>query len=103
MRSLLIDDCRSFSVSVIARNYFEGVRQLQLNGPWDHLYLDHDLGGMGNDSFCPVKNREMTGYDVMCWLEEHPEFLPAKITLVTDNPVGRQKMQTIIDRLYHKE
>jgi hypothetical protein len=103
MRILLIDDLRTFNgIDVIARNYYEGIRQLEINGPWDMLYLDHDLGGARNNSYSTDLNREMTGYDILCWLEEHREFLPKEIILVTDNAVGRQKMQPVIDNLYSK-
>ena len=101
MRILLIDDVRTFTVvDAIARNYNEGIRQLERNGPWDEVYLDHDLG---DASFCEERSRYMTGYDVMCWLEANPGHLPKEIILVTDNPVGRTRMQQVIDKLYKGE
>lgn len=54
------------------------------------LCLDHDLGNA----------TEKTGYDVICFLEENTHFLPKEIFLVTSNPVGRQRMQQVIDKLY---
>jgi len=93
-RSLMIDDCRDSKADVIARNYFEGLRLLEKFGPWDILYLDHDLASFDK------KGREKTGYDIICWLERNPAYLPGRIFLVTSNPVGRAKMQTVIDKLY---
>lgn len=99
MRFLLIDDLRIWAdiLSVqpedeyqLARSYKEGIKHLE-SSSWDILYLDHDLG-------C-----NKTGYDVMCWLEEHPEFLPGNISFVSANPVGRQRMQQVKERLYEKE
>ena len=100
-RFLLIDDVRSFNVDVIARNYFEGIWELEHHGPWFMLYLDHDLGEPW--SFSDEFQRHMTGYDVLCWLEEHPQFLPKSIVLVTDNPVGREKMKQVLIRLHPEE
>lgn len=57
---------------------------------WDMVYLDHDLGG------------EQTGYDIMCWLEANPVYLPKEIVIITSNPVGRQRMEVVRKRLYDK-
>lgn len=92
MRILVIDDLRTFETAeVTARDYKSGIAMLQMHGPWDALYLDHDLG------------EEKTGYDVMCWLEEHPEFMPKEIKFVTDNPVGRQKMEAALVAIRERE
>jgi len=54
----------------------------------DILSLDHDMG-----------EREETGYDFLCWLEERlvrgdlqPEELPGMINVHSANPVGRERM-----------
>ncbi len=57
------------------------------------MLLDHDLG-------CFKDGREWTGYDVLCFLEEHTEYLPGKIQLVTANASARPKMQQVINKLY---
>lgn len=98
-RKLLIDDRRYMSnVNVIALTYTEGIFQLEKNGPWDLLYLDHDLGATIINDKVYLK----TGYDIMCWLELNSKYLPKKITLVTDSPPGRKSMQQVIDKLYLK-
>jgi hypothetical protein len=91
-RTLLIDDERTLEVSKIARTFEEGMAQLRRN-IWDILYLDHDLGDVD-----PGK----TGYDILCWLEDPRNSYnrPRQIVLVTANPVGRQKMQVILNKLY---
>lgn len=104
MRILLIDDIREFGKQIPApfthdeyahaTTFEEGLFLLEYEGPWDFLYLDHDLGEID-----PSK----TGYDILNWLEVNQRFLPGRIELVTANPVGRQKMQKLIKRLYKYE
>jgi hypothetical protein len=46
--------------------------------------------------------REKTGYEVVCWLEEHPQFWPPKGVVVhSKNEVGAAKMRVVIARHYH--
>lgn len=57
------------------------------------LYLDHDLGFGG------------TGYDLICIFEQAKfEFedknIPRKIVCVSDNPVGRQRIELVIKKMY---
>lgn len=101
-RYLLIDDLRPVSVVkdngksafiTVARTYADAINALADQPPFDEIYLDHDLGCFGADG------REYTGYDVICWLEQNPDKIPKKFTLVTSNPVGRQRMQQVIDRM----
>lgn len=106
MRILLIDDLRDLRVLApkyvgnagyvghTSRNYSDGIRALR-EGGWDLLLLDHDLGDFEDKT-------EKTGYDVMCFLEENEELLPGKIQCVSSNPVGRRKIQQVIDKLYGK-
>lgn len=104
MNTVLIDDLRDIDfvdsawtvrVTHVARTFAEGINALKQGGI-DILLLDHDLGCFDDDG------NELTGYKIMLFLEEHPEYLPKKIILVTSNPVGRAKMQTVIDKLYQK-
>lgn len=103
MRILLIDDVRlpsyvqgTYGIDLeataewhVAKNYEEGVSLLRQGG-WDMLCLDHDLGN----------ETAKTGYDVMCFLEENTQYLPKEIFIVSANPVGRKRMQQVIDKLY---
>lgn len=97
LKTLLIDDVRDLPVDEIARTYWDGIEALEKRGPWDLLVLDHDLGNYSEDG------TELTGYDVVCWLEQNPQYLPKEIQLITANPVGRQRMRQVIERLYSKE
>jgi CheY-like chemotaxis protein len=94
---LLIDDFRNFDGVTIARTYQEGIEALEAGGPWDLLMLDHDLGCYDFE-----KGREMTGYDVVCWLEEHPGKLPKRVQLVSANPSGVERMSRGLRNLYKK-
>jgi hypothetical protein len=89
----LIDDMRNIEADRVARTQADGIKALETEGPWDVLYLDHDLGFTDDGA-------EMTGYNVMCWLEVNPQFKPGRIEIVSSNPVGRRRMQTVIDKLY---
>lgn len=93
MRTLLIDDMRIMAVTRTERNYDSGINALK-EEIWDILFLDHDLG-----DFC-ANGRERTGYDILCWLEEHIQYLPKRIHIVSQNNVGRDRMKVVVDKLY---
>ena len=82
---LLIDDFREFDVDHIAKTAREGLAALA-EYPVTHLYLDHDLGDVG----------EPTGYDVLN-MALHRGILPANVMLVTANPVGRENMERALE------
>lgn len=99
-RHLLIDDCRNLGIEYVARTYDAGIEMLKM-GEWDMLWLDHDLGAIRK---CySDRDYELTGYDILCWLEEHPEYLPKKITVVSGNPSGAERMEKLVKKLYAKE
>lgn len=98
-RILGIDDCRELSYcAVLARTYHDGIRALKFYPKWDELHLDHDLGAV--EPQYTESGRELTGYDVLCFLEENPEYLPKRIVLVTSNPSGRVRMEQLLKKLY---
>lgn len=51
--------------------------------PWDILFLDHDIEGPW---LCP--SGPGTGYEVACWLEQHPERQPKLIFTHSYNVTG---------------
>jgi len=51
--------------------------------------LDHDLGLESG-----------TGYDIVCWMEEHNTWPPDGVRVHSMNPVGRKRMETVIERQY---
>lgn len=105
MKNLLIDDQRTpefiealygVKPEIVARTFADGINAIK-TGNIDCLFLDHDLGCYDEDG------KELTGYTVMLFLEEHPEYLPKEIVVVSANPVGRQKMRDVIQQLYREE
>jgi hypothetical protein len=95
MKTLLIDDMRDIEADIVCRNYFDGIQALIDNkGDIDLLYLDHDLASYDTEG------NEVTGHDVMVWLELNPDYLPNRILCVSANPVGRNRIKQAIDRLY---
>lgn len=91
-RWLLIDDWRDVQgVTKTARTYFEGLKAITLEGPWDCIIFDHDLGG----------GEKQTGYDLMCMLEEKPHLIPDNIMLITQNAAAKPKMEALRSRLLH--
>lgn len=76
----------------------EAIAALQ-TGKYDFASLDHDLSvkaTMGQ----PAPGEE-TGYTVVCWLEEHPEFWPAQgVRVHSLNPTGAARMRGVIDAHY---
>lgn len=92
MRTLLIDDIRDFGCDKTCKTYSEGIEALK-SERWDIVYLDHDLGFY-------LDGDERTGYDILCWLEQHPEYLPKEIIIVTMNPSGKERMELALKKLY---
>ncbi|MBU6455725.1 MAG: hypothetical protein KGS72_28400 [Cyanobacteria bacterium REEB67] len=93
-QTLLIDDKRHLDGAHIVRNYHDGIAALA-SQHWDVLYLDHDLA-----DYSGPNGREMTGYDVMCWIEANSEHLPGAIHIVSSNASGRPRMQMVINKLF---
>jgi hypothetical protein len=92
MATLLIDDQRTLPADRVARTYREGIAALA-EQHWEVIYLDHDLG-----DFSGVGGRELTGYDIVCWLEQNPQHLPDRIEIVTKNPAGRRNIELALQK-----
>ncbi len=77
-------------------------------GQVTHASLDHDLspeqmiqGGFLGKIY---EDGQQSGYDVVCWLEQHPEFWPKfGVRVHSANPAGRARMRQVIDRHYCKK
>lgn len=97
MRILILEDDASrtklFQRALIGHDVcfvmmaWEAIQRLQEMGPWDALFLDHDLGGQAY-----VPSGPGTGYEVACWLEAHPERQPRRILVHSLNDPGRKKI-----------
>lgn len=70
---------------------------LLATGQVERASLDHDLSiraTMGD------WEKEVTGYDVVCWMEEHGVWPPGGVEVHSMNPVGRTRMLAVIQRAY---
>lgn len=56
-------------------------------------FLCHYLGS---------ENPKETGYEILCFLEEHPKLLPRMICITSRNPSGVQKMEGMLKKYYDK-
>jgi hypothetical protein len=65
----------------------EAIKLLQ-TGKVTYASLDHDLG------------EGKSGYDVVCWMEEHNIWPVDGVDVHSMNPVGRKNMQVVIDKAY---
>ncbi len=97
-----------------AKLYFE-------HGEVEHCSLDHDLGACdacmklngfenGEAWLASTDGQSMphcehvgTGYDLVCWLEETGLWPRIKPQVHSANPVGRARMQRVIDMHYNQE
>lgn len=66
--------------------------------------LDHDLSWEHYpwNQVNPQEYKQKTGYDVVCWMEENNVWPRRGVEVHSMNPVGRQRMQQVIDRHYLK-
>lgn len=67
------------------------------------LSLDHDLtpdqqnlGGTYGQVF---EDGLPSGYDVVLWLKEHPEFWPKGLQVHSHNPAGAGRIQKVIEQV----
>lgn len=95
---MLVDDKRSLDsseIDIIARNSITAMEILLGMGPrLTGLVLDFDLGekeavGKGG------RSREITGLDVLMFAIVN-EVLPLTVQIITDNPVGRQRLHNAL-------
>lgn len=68
--------------------------------------LDHDLANehypWNRENAEDLSPRgEGTGYDVVCWMEENNVWPKGGVSVHSMNPVGRKRMQVVIDKHYN--
>src|ERR1700736_4798837 len=71
-----------------ATSVFDAIRYLDA-GSVTFASLDHDLG-----------LDTPTGYDLVCWMEEHNIWPSDAIAVHSANPVGKERMEAVISRYY---
>ena len=106
--NLWLDDIREpykhgFVGAVWAMTAEEAIAALK-TGHITFASLDHDLteeqtlGGIHGEV---REDGQKSGYDVVVWLEEHPEFWPRDgVAVHSMNPAGRKRMEQVIERHY---
>lgn len=106
MKILILDDEKSrlqafkqklIGASVTCVEYVKDcIHELEFNGPFDYIMLDHDL-----DHKTYVPSGPGTGYEVAVWLKEHLTKKPAKIILHTCNEYGAAEMMKELPEAVH--
>jgi hypothetical protein len=86
-------------------------------GTWEFASLDHDLGaceeclgGLTPEEWLKQHHYESmpncehfgTGYTLICWMEEHDIWPDGGVTCHSMNPVGRARINQVIDKHYDK-
>lgn len=101
LRILILDDSaerhQAFAMRLIGNvvehveTAREAIYQLDRHGPWDVVFLDHDLAGTEL-----VASGPGTGYEVAQWIAEHEDKRPKCVILHTYNPVGAKNMKALL-------
>ena len=96
---LWVDDIRppKYPDWIWAKTYDEAIYWLAtdcvLEASLDHdLSIQHTLG---------YKDREKTGYDIVCWMEENNVWPKDGVTVHSMNPSGKFRMEQVIFRYYN--
>lgn len=118
---LWLDDVREpwkhgYGGAIWAKTYDSAVAALQ-TGDVAFASLDHDIGACedcvkAGYHIGDMKTSETTfynrcphaksGYDVVCWMEEHDVWPPNGVVVHSMNPVGRARMESVIKQHYSK-
>ena len=85
---LWLDDNRVPPIDYIWVKTAPEAIQYLMSGLVEEASLDHDLGLLD----CG------TGYDVVLFLEQCPQFWPDHVAVHSRNPVASKRMRTVIDK-----
>ena len=81
---------------VWAKTYFEAIEYLR-TGEVTIADLDHDLGILSTLGYI---NKELTGYDVVTWMEMSGIWPKDGVFVHSMNPVGKRRMEQVINKYY---
>jgi hypothetical protein len=118
---LWLDDVREpwkhgFIAAEWAKDYGQAIAALE-RGDLTFASLDHDIGACADctekllhvgDMLTPETTfynkcpHAKTGYDVVCWMEENNVWPRDGVVVHSMNPVGRARMQQVIDKHYRR-
>lgn len=95
MKNLWVDDERPAPEGWdLAKSYQEAIDKLETIN-YDKVSLDHDIASFD-------ENGEKTGYDIALWLANRKytsdEYIPSKIECHSANPVGRLRIEGVVNR-----
>ena len=111
--NLWLDDIRTAPIGWVHVKTVEQAKEALLTGNVELASLDHDLGAcldclqgrgpeqwLADSAFANMPNCEHfgTGYTLVCWMEETGIWPEHKPTVHSANPVGRIRMQSVIDK-----
>ena len=82
-----------------AKTAQEAIEMLK-TGSITEASLDHDLSYNAETGNWRA---EETGYTVVCWMEENNVWPTDGVKVHSANPVGRKRMQVVIDKHYKGE
>ena len=101
MRILVLDDSDrrliSFKYKLVGATLIctwttkDCIENLKNNGPWDFVFLDHDLDGKTY-----VPSGLGTGYEVAEWISKNPDKKPTNIIFHTLNDIAAPKMLKLL-------
>jgi len=74
----------------ITKDTKECIELLKSDGPWDYIFLDHDLSNIYE------KPGDGTGYEVAKFIADHPEVCPRRILIHTMNNIGAAAMLNVL-------
>ncbi len=113
--NLWLDDVRPAPEGWVHVKTADEAKALLQTGNVQKASLDHDLGacetcfdGLNFEEWhvkyecksAPHCEHFGTGYTLLCWMEETDIWPAEKPTVHSANPVGRDRMQQVIDRKY---
>lgn len=90
----------------------DDIRDMLRNNEVDQLSLDHDLGVCSSCAIAFAKvgkdpgascRHVPTGYDLVTWMEITDCWPRQKPIVHSRNPVGRERMQLVIDRSFRPQ
>lgn len=112
---LYLDDIRPCPTGYVLARTIEQAKAILAAGGVTEASLDHDLGacaecmsGKTVDQWLEESGYQTmphcghvgTGYDLVCWMEETGHWPETMAYVHSANPVGRARMQVVIDRHY---
>ena len=72
----------------------EAKKLYETHGPFDIVFLDHDLGG---EVYVP-SSKDNTGYQLAKWLSKRTEEKAPLMVIHSFNPIGAENMKSVLPK-----